>query len=85
MVTGIRRVERAMGSGEKTISPSEKKNRSIARKSIIARRAIKKGELLTEENLTAKRPGNGISPMRWFEVLGTPAARDFEEDELIEL
>lgn len=85
MVAGIRCVEKALGSGEKAASPSEKKNRDIARKSIIARCAIQKGELLTEENITAKRPGGGVSPMRWFEVLGTPAVRDFEEDELIEL
>lgn len=85
MVSGIRRIEKALGSGEKAASPSEKKNREIARKSIIARRAIKKGETLTEENLTAKRPGDGVSPMRWFEVLGTSAVRDFEEDERIEL
>lgn len=85
MVDGIRHIEAALGSGEKTASPSEEKNRPIARKSIIARRAIRKGEELTEENLTVKRPGSGISPMRWFEVLGTRAVRDFEEDELIEL
>ena len=57
----------------------------IARKSIVARCAIKKGDILTEDNVTTKRPGNGISPMRWFEVLGTKAVRDFDEDELIEL
>lgn len=85
MVTGIRRIEAALGNGEKTASPSEKKNRDIARKSIVARCAIKKGEMLTEKNITTKRPGNGISPMRWFEVLSMPAIRDFEEDELIEL
>ena len=85
MVNGIRRIEKALGSEEKTASPSERKNREIARKSIIARRAIKKGETLTEENLTTKRPGDGVSPMRWFEVLGTSAVRDFEEDERIEL
>lgn len=85
MAAGIRKVETALGSREKTASPSEGKNRDIARKSIVARRAIKKGELLTEENIAAKRPGDGVSPMRWFEVLGTPAVRDFEEDERIEL
>ena len=85
MVSGIRRVEKMLGSGEKTASPSEKKNRDIARKSITARCAIEKGELLTEEKIAAKRPGNGISPMRWFEVLGTPAIRDFGADEQIEL
>jgi len=84
MVEGIRHVEMALGDGVKQPSPSERKNRDIARKSIVARRAIRKGETLTEENLTVKRPGSGISPMRWFEVIGTRAARDFAEDEIIE-
>lgn len=84
MVCGIRRVERAMGDGVKKVSPSEEKNITVARKSIVARCPIKKGEMLTAENLTVKRPGNGISPMRWFELLGTIAIRDFEGDELIE-
>ncbi len=85
MVMAIRNVEKAMGNGEKTPSESEKKNMAIARKSIIAARNIKKGEVLTAENLTTKRPGNGISPMRWNEVIGTKAIRDFDEDELIEV
>ena len=85
MVSSIRHIEQALGNGEKTVSPSERKNLPIARKSIVARKAIQKGELLTEENSTVKRPGSGISPMRWFDVLGTRAIRDFEEDELIEL
>ena len=85
MVQAIRNIEKAMGTGEKVTSPSERKNMDIARKSIVAKRNIKKGEALTEENITAKRPGNGVSPMRWFEVLDTKAVRDFEEDELIEL
>lgn len=85
MVIAIRNIERAMGNGIKTPSPSERKNTDIARKSIVARRAIIKGEALSEDNITTKRPGNGMSPMRWFEVLGTTAKRDFEEDELIEL
>lgn len=84
MIRGIRHVEAALGNGVKTVSPSERKNRDIARKSIVAARAIQKGETLTEENLTTKRPGNGASPMRWFEVLGSAAIRDFGEDELIE-
>jgi len=84
MVRGIRHIEQAMGDGVKTASQSEKKNIVIARKSIIARHSIKKGDMLTEENLAVKRPGTGISPMRWFDVLGTKAVRDFEEDELIE-
>lgn len=85
MVTAVRHIERALGSGEKSLSPSEAKNRDIARKSIVARRAIAKGERFTEENITAKRPGGGVSPMRWFEALGAEAGRNFEEDEMIEL
>ncbi|MDE6875921.1 MAG: N-acetylneuraminate synthase [Lachnospiraceae bacterium] len=85
MVDGIRKVELAKGSGEKKPSEAELKNRSVARKSIVAKRNIKAGERLTADNITTKRPGTGISPMRWNEVLGTEAVRDFEEDELIEL
>ncbi len=85
MVRAIRNIEAAMGDGVKRVSPSEAKNMKIARKSIVANRDIKAGEVFTEENLAAKRPGNGISPMRWHEVLGQRAARDFVEDELIEL
>lgn len=85
MVSAIRNVEIALGRGDKEPAESEKKNMSIARKSIIANCIIKKGEIFTEENLTVKRPGNGISPMKWFEVIGKPAARDFEEDELIDI
>jgi len=85
MVTQIRNIENALGTGEKTPSESERKNMNIARKSIVARRPICVGECFTEENITVKRPGSGISPMRWFEVLGQTACRDFAEDELIEL
>lgn len=85
MVTSIRNIERAMGDGIKTPSRSERKNIDIARKSIVARHSIIKGELFSENNITTKRPGSGISPMRWFDVLGSTAKRDFEEDELIEL
>lgn len=85
MVSAIRNVEKALGTGIKEPSESEKKNIVIARKSIIAARDIKQGELFTEENLTVKRPGSGISPMRWNEVLGNRAKRDFVEDELIEI
>lgn len=85
MVEAIRNVEVAMGNGVKKPAESEIKNRSIARKSIIANCNIKKGDVLTEKNLTVKRPGDGISPMKWFEVLGQSAVKDFEEDELIEL
>ena len=85
MVSAIRNIEQALGDGEKHVSESERKNIAIARKSIIAAHDIKKGELLTEDNLTTKRPGNGISPMHWNEVIGTKAIRDFKEDELIEI
>lgn len=85
MVKAIRNVEKALGNGIKTPSPSEIKNIPIARKSIVAKKKILKGEFLTEENITTKRPGNGISPMRWKDVLGTRAVRDFCEDELIEI
>lgn len=84
MIQAVRNVENAMGSGEKKPTESELANKAVARKSIIAARDIKKGEVLTEENLTTKRPGNGISPMNWYKVLGTKATRDFQEDELIE-
>ena len=85
MVCAIRNIEQALGSGHKTISESERKNIEIARKSIVAACPIKAGELLTEENLTVKRPGSGISPMRWNEVVGTFAVKDFEEEEPIVL
>lgn len=85
MVSAIRNMEQAIGDGKKYVSNSERKNIAIARKSIIAARDIKKGEFLTEDNLTVKRPGNGINPMRWNEVVGKTAVRDFAEDELIEL
>lgn len=85
MVESIRNIESALGTGHKVVSPSEKKNIEIARKSIVAARDIAKGEILSENNLTVKRPGNGISPMRWNDVVGTVAVRDFSEDEVIEL
>lgn len=85
MVSAIRNLELARGDGIKRCSKSEKKNSDIARKSIVAQCDIKKGEVFSEDNITTKRPGNGISPMRWYEVLGTKAIRDFKEDELIEL
>ncbi len=84
MVDGIRNIEKALGNGVKEPAESEKKNIAIARKSIIAKRDIKKGEVFTEDNLTVKRPGNGISPMKWYDVLGKVANKDFMEDELIE-
>lgn len=86
MVSAIRNIEKAVGGdGTKHISESERKNIAIARKSIIAAKDIKKGELLTEENLTVKRPGTGISPMRWEEVVGTKAIKDFSEEDFIEI
>ena len=85
MVQAIRHIELALGTGVKTPSPSEQKNIAAARKSLVAARAIRQGETLTAENLAVKRPGTGVSPMRWDEVIGTKAIRDFEEDELIEL
>lgn len=85
MVCCIRNIEKALGSGDKTPSPSEKKNIAVARKSIVAKTKIKAGDTLTEDNVTVKRPGTGISPMKWFEVLGTKAVKDFDEDELITL
>ena len=86
MVSAIRNIEKAVaGDGTKHVSESERKNIAIARKSIVAAKDIKAGEVFTEENLTVKRPGSGISPMRWEEVLGLKAKRDFNEDELIEL
>ncbi|MBO7428203.1 MAG: N-acetylneuraminate synthase [Paludibacteraceae bacterium] len=85
MVAAIRNIERALGNGHKRVSESERKNIAVARKSIVAARDIKAGEVFSETNLTVKRPGNGISPMRWEEVIGKIAKKDFQEDELIEL
>lgn len=85
MVTAIRNVEQALGDGVKRPSPSEAKNMPIARRSLVAARPILAGEVFTERNLAAKRPGTGLSPMRWDEVLGRHAKRDFAFDELIEL
>ena len=85
MVDAIRNVEEAIGSAEKHATASETPNKEVARKSIVAARAIAQGEVLTEENITVKRPGNGISPMLWDSVIGTKAKRDFIYDELIEL
>ncbi|WP_071134452.1 N-acetylneuraminate synthase [Millionella massiliensis] len=85
MVRQIRNIEAALGNGVKEPSEAEKPNIPVARKSIVAARPITRGELLTEENLTAKRPGNGISPMLWETVVGQRAVRDFATDEAIEL
>ena len=85
MVTAIRNIEVALGDGIKRLTPSEARNKPVARKSLVASRVIKAGEIFTAKNLTAKRPGTGISPMCWDEVLGKKALRDFTEDELIDL
>lgn len=85
MVLAIRNIDVALGNGVKEPSPSERKNIAVARKSIVAKTSIKKGDILSDDNITVKRPGNGISPLRWDYVIGLNAVRDFEEDELIEL
>jgi N,N'-diacetyllegionaminate synthase len=83
MVTAIRNIEAALGDGIKRLTPSEARNKLVVRKSLVASRAIKQGEMFNTENLTTKRPGDGISPMRLDEVLGKKAPRDFAVDELI--
>lgn len=85
MVNSIRNIEKALGAKKKEVSNSERKNIAIARKSIVAKCDIKKGEIYTVDNITTKRPGDGVSPMMWNEVLGRQAVRDFGEDEKIEL
>ncbi|MCI6415511.1 N-acetylneuraminate synthase [Butyricimonas virosa] len=85
MVTAIRNIEQALGTGRKSISESECANICVARKSIVAKTNIKKGEVLTDNNLTVKRPGSGISPMQWEIVIGTKAIKNYQPDELIEL
>lgn len=84
MVSAIRNIEKAIGgNGIKEITPSESKNIAIARKSIVASCEIKKGEIFTVDNITVKRPGNGISPMKWDQVLGKTAPQNFLEDDFI--
>lgn len=83
MCRGIRHIELALGSGIKVPTASEMKNRDIARKSIVAKCPIQEGEILTSENMTTKRPGSGVSPMLWDEVIGTPAPRNMDMDELL--
>ncbi|MDE6582431.1 MAG: N-acetylneuraminate synthase family protein, partial [Duncaniella sp.] len=85
MVKAVRNVETALGDGKKTVAEAERPNIEVARKSIVAARDIKAGEILTEENITVKRPGNGISPMKWDSVIGTRAVKDFPYDSLIEI
>lgn len=83
MVNGIRKIEKALGDGIKKPSKSEQKNINVVRKSIVAIKPIKKGEIFSEENIGVKRPGTGISPMKWYEVIGKTAKKDFEIDEWI--
>jgi N,N'-diacetyllegionaminate synthase len=83
MVSAIRNIEIALGSSIKKPSKSEIPNMKVARKSIVASCNIKKGEILNKDNLTVKRPGDGINPMRWDEIVGTVATKDYDEDELI--
>lgn len=85
MVRAIRNIEKAIGSADKRVTESEQGNKCVVRKSIVAKREIRKGEIFSDLNITAKRPGTGISPMRWYEVIGKAAIRDFKEDELIEV
>ena len=83
MVSSIRNIEKALGSCEKKPSPSEVVNIEVVRKSIVASKNIQKGDLLTEKNITTKRPGSGINPMQWDDVVGTAASKDYNADELI--
>lgn len=85
MIDSIRNIEKAFGDGTKIPSKSEIENKVVARKSIVASKKIKKGEILSENNITTKRPGNGVCPMKWKQVIGHKAVRDFAADELIEL
>ncbi len=84
MVSAVRIVEQALGTGVKEVAEAERSNIAVARKSIVAARDIRAGEVLTEENITVKRPGNGISPMLWDKIIGTTASRDYSADELID-
>lgn len=84
MVQAIRNTEISLGDGQKKRTKSEEKNCQAARKSIVAKHRIKAGEVFTNENLAVKRPGNGISPMKWYEMIGQKAQKDYEEDELIQ-
>ncbi len=83
LVENVRRIEVMTGSGRKYVTESERKNKIIARKSIVALNDIKKGEMFGPNNITCKRPGNGISPMKWYDIIGQIAEKDFKEDELI--
>ncbi len=84
MVSAIRNIEKALGTGAKRPSSSELKNKPVVRKSIVASRGIRKGEIFTEGNITVKRPGTGINPMRWDEIIGKIASKSYKDDELID-
>lgn len=85
MVAGIRSIEKALGDGHKVITHNELQNRDVARKSIVAGMDIQEGEVFTDSNLTTKRPGTGISPMEWDEIIGTKAKQSYAKDDLIQL
>lgn len=85
LVQSIRNIEAALGDGEKKPSKSELKNREAVRKSIVAKVFVQKGQVFSTENLTVKRPGSGISPMKWFDILGCSAKKEFHKDDMIEL
>ena len=85
LVAGIRTIELALGTAYKAPAAAEVGNRPVARRSMVAARPIRRGELLNADALTSKRPGSGISPMNFWHLLGRPASRDFDTDELIEL
>jgi N,N'-diacetyllegionaminate synthase len=85
MVSAIRNIEIALGDGIKRVTPTLARNKLVIEKSLVASKPIRSGEILSPENVTAKRPGSGISPIRWDEIMGRKATRDFEPDELIEL
>jgi sialic acid synthase SpsE len=85
MVSAIRNIEVALGDGVKRLMPSETLNKSIARKSLVAKNPIEAGEIFSVDNITTKRPGTGISPMNWDAIIGRKAVRNFAVDELIEL
>ena len=84
MVRNIREIEAALGDGVKRPAPSEWKNRDVVRRSLVATTAIKAGEVFTEENVTFKRPGTGVSPSAYWELLGQVSPRDFQADELLD-
>ena len=85
MVDAIRNIEIALGDGIKKLTSSEEKNMKVARKSLMCKDPIKKGQIFTEDNLVAKRPGTGLSPKLWDELIGRKSNKDYDKDEMIEL